>query len=135
MFLSELKNNNECSFTMLEKGTAFIAILLLGCFALDAIMFASTMVTASHQVSYLAEKLMAQGGFIGVSNDTKHWSNEEIYNYLLGGFEKNGVDGKSLNWGLDYKDNVNSSGWSSVINTANGSIYSKTWTSRNNTLV
>lgn len=120
----KMKKNNKASFSYIEKGITYMVLFILGTFIIDIILLGVTMVTLNHQVTYLGNKLSFQGGFMGETADTRHWSNETIYNYLKGGMVKVGIDGVENQWGLDYKQDINGS-WKSMINTGNNPSYER----------
>lgn len=129
--LKKLNNNDKAGFTYMERGITYMIIFFVGTFIIDLILLASTMITLNHQVNYIATKLSFQGGFIGTFTDTRHWTNEEIYNYLKGGMVKVGIDGDKYKWGLNYKENIKNGSWTTVINSGNNPAYNKTYKTSN----
>ena len=126
--LKKLKNDNRGDFSYLEVGFTYVVLFFVGTFILDLILLAATMLTLNHQVTYLANKLSFQGGFIGTSSDVRHWSNQEIYNYLKSGMSKVGINGINNQWGLDYKPNIDGS-WMTIIDSSKSPAYDRNYKS------
>lgn len=99
--LGKLKNNNRGAFTLWQRGFLYVVLFCVFIFALDVCILALQILTTSHQLAYVAEKLSFQGGLVGANApNSNYWTNEDIYNYFNRSMIRFGVDGKTCNWTL-----------------------------------
>lgn len=99
--LRKLKNNNTGAFTSWQRGWMLLVLFCVFTFALDVCMLGIEMLTMSHQMAYMAEKLSFQGGFRGQGGDgATIWSNRDFYNYLGRSLRRFGINGNKGTWSL-----------------------------------
>lgn len=126
--LRKLKNNNKGAFTTWQKGWMLLILFFVFTFAIDICILALEIATESHQLSYVAEKLSFQGGFIGATSEgAATWTNKDIYDYFSRSFIRFGTDGVHLHFKLVAKE-----GGSTVviINTNSGAPVQSNYKSR-----
>lgn len=117
--LKKLKNNNR-GFTNWQKGWLYLIAFFVFTFVLDFAILGIEIITTSHQLNYVAEKLSFQGGFIGGSSSQTYWSNKDVYDYFARAFARYGVDGTKLHWSLRVQENSGKSG--TIVDTASGTM-------------
>lgn len=108
--LKKLENNNIGATSYVERTIMYLVIFFVTTFVLDLILLAATMIIANHQLNYIATKLQFQSGFIGNASggdeQTGHWSNRDIYEYIDAGMKSVGIDGVRYTWQLAYDKDI-----------------------------
>ena len=101
--LKKLNGNDRGATSVIERGFMFIVIFVIFSFAIDVVLLAGTMITASHQLTYAADKCEFQNGFLGngrLNPNDKVWTNNDFQQYLSKGLAAVGVDGINYPWSL-----------------------------------